>query len=57
MINDSYCEEIAEGVLDLLMTNGIFSVYRTDSPDDCIIVWSSSANELIAARIQEVMDR
>lgn len=52
---DSYAEEIARGVFELLRSDHLFSVYQVNE-DDCMIVWTSSAEELIAARIQEGLD-
>ena len=49
-------QDIAIGVVDFLTSNRLFCVYRV-SDEDCIIVWLSSTEELIEARIQEVIDK
>ena len=48
--------DIAIGVVDYLTSNRLFSVYQV-SDEDCIIAWSSATEELIEARIQEVIDK
>ena len=48
-------QDIAIGVVDYLTSNRLFSAYQV-SDEDCIIVWSSAIEELIEARVQEVIN-
>jgi len=52
---DSYAEEIAEGVLDLLLESDLFSVFINED-GSCNIIWSAATAEQMSARIQEVLD-
>ena len=49
-------QDIAIGVVDYLTSNRLFSAYQV-SDEDCIIAWSSATEELIEARVQEVIDK
>jgi len=53
---DSYAEEIAEGVLNLMLSDDLFSVFVDDGGESCSVIWSCASVELLEARVQEVLD-
>ena len=56
LMPDSYAEEIAEGVLNLMLSDDLFSVFVDDGGESCSVIWSCASVELLEARVQEVLD-
>ena len=51
-MSKSCAGRIAGAVLELLLSDNLFSVYNAGN-GECHIVWSSATKEMIAARIHE----
>jgi hypothetical protein len=47
--------DIAAGIVDILISDKLFAVEIIDK-SSCLIIWSSATEELIEARIHEVVN-